>query len=201
MRIKTKTLNHNTYATHPGLVRMSLKKVSRFHPELCCRFTIRWFLFRRLRQGIKFWRLRIKEQLMYGDSRAALVVSVEPLLIAAYSSEIDGVAMLWFPQDLVRKYRLKPGSRLLTVNTYTFGNVPVADLEYGPNSRRVYCNFMPMIAEFLSSDMKRIEQRKREISEDEWERADAFARVYRIKYGNRCRNGAPMEAGTPLQQP
>ena len=65
---------------------------------------------------------RIAEHLEHGDSRAAIVVSTDPeLLIAAYTDELDCVAMLRLPKEpLVSKYSLLRGSRLLTVNTLQY---------------------------------------------------------------------------------
>ena len=100
----------------------------------------------------------IDKHLQFGDSRAAVVVSVSPLLVAAYSDERDCVVMLKFPEELVATYRLKPGSRLITVNTYMQGpKRPVADLIEGPLSRGNWHNVIPMIADFLSDDTGTIE--------------------------------------------
>ena len=51
-------------------------------------------------------RTYLKEQLLHGDSRAAVVVSVDPLLlVAAYTDELDCVALLRFPDsEFVEEY-------------------------------------------------------------------------------------------------
>ena len=48
----------------------------------------------------------LTEHLSFGDSRAAVVVSENPLLVAAYSDEIDGVAMLKFSKQVRNRHRL-----------------------------------------------------------------------------------------------
>lgn len=64
----------------------------------------------------------VTRALCYGDTQPAVVVSVEPLLIAAYSDEMDAVAMLLFPSDFAERYELRPGSRLTTSNIYFGGD-------------------------------------------------------------------------------
>jgi hypothetical protein len=50
-----------------------------------------------------------------GDARAALVAAITPdVLVAAYTDELDCVAMLRFPQELVDIYDLEVGTRLIT---------------------------------------------------------------------------------------
>lgn len=85
--MRTKTLDDNTEASHPGNVRLSHAKLKMLQPEL---FSItKWlgFLARNpsamfLSVGRSYWKTHIEEHLMYGDSRAALVVCTAPLLIA-----------------------------------------------------------------------------------------------------------------------
>ena len=50
----------------------------------------------------------IAEHLIFGDSRAAVVISIYPkLIVAAYSDELDCVAMLLFPREpFITKYNL-----------------------------------------------------------------------------------------------
>src|SRR5262249_51250149 len=78
-------------------------------------------------------RIYIEEQLQHGDSRAAIVVCTAPLLVAAYSDELDCIAMLRFPNTFAEEYKLWVGSRLLTVNTYGRGQKYDEDLILGPN--------------------------------------------------------------------
>ena len=60
----------------------------------------------------------VTRALCYGDTQPAVVVSTQPLLIAAYSDEMDAVVMLKFPAEFVEKYSLSVGDRLTTSNVY-----------------------------------------------------------------------------------
>lgn len=194
--MRTQTLNDNTAASDPGGIRLSHAKLRRFHPELYePKGLWRWLGRRSPMQ--EFWLTRKTEHLLHGDSRAALVVSVQPLLVAAYTDELDCIALLHFPPELVAEYGLQVWTRLLTVNLYAFGSTPVADLENGPASYRRYSNFDPLIAEFVSDDLPRIEYRKAEIPEAEWQRTAALAHAYLGKHEPLARDGRPMRCGDP----
>jgi hypothetical protein len=91
------------------------------------------------------------EHMLYGDSRAAVVVSVEPLLVAAYTDELDCVALLRFPSNAASQ-RVEIGSRLLTVNTYGRGDRYSADLIPGPARIERWVRFHPIIADFICAD-------------------------------------------------
>ncbi len=139
----------------------------------------------------------IAEHLKLGDSRAAMVVSVEPLLVAAYTDELDYIAMLRFPQPFVQAYALHPGSALPTVNTYGGGLRVSRDLTPGPNDLGRWSSFWPYIAEFLSDDRVRIESRKRSIGDDEWQRCIVLGLQYREQFGDRARDGSPYRSMVP----
>jgi hypothetical protein len=194
--MRTKTLDDSSQASDPGGIRLSHEKMRQFHPEMYASGGFVGFL-RRLSPLQKFWKIRAEEHLMHGDSRAALVVAVSPLVVAAYTDELDCVALLQFPDSLVQQYKLQLGTRLLTVNLYSRGLMLASDLENGPASHRRYNNFDPFIAEFLSNDKVRIEQRKREISDAEWTRTYQLARAYPSKFGRRFRDGRPKNCAKP----
>lgn len=130
--------------------------------------------------------------MLYGDSRAALVMSIEPLLVAAYTDELDCIAMLSFPNNLVTEYGLECGTRLLTVNLYARVGAHASDLVNGPASSHRYTNFTPLIAEFVSNDHTRIEERKRNIEETEWQRALEYGQVHLSNHYGQFRNGLPL---------
>lgn len=196
--MRTQTLNDNSTASDPGGIRLSHDKLRRFHPELYEPKGL-WRWLGRISPLQRFWLTRKTEHLLHGDSRAALVISVQPLLVAAYTDELDCIALLQFPPELAAEYGLQVGTRLLTVNLYAPGSTPAADLENGPASYRRYSNFDPLIAEFVSDDQPRIEFRKAEISEAEWRRTAALAQEYLAKRGPLARDGRPMRSGVPAQ--
>ncbi len=177
-----------THASHPGNVTLARDKLIAF------------------KEGVDPARINcfpddlIDEHLRVGDSRAALVMATEPyLLIAAYSDEIDGIAMLRFEKDLSELYNLRKGSRLLTINTYTrrIDKLVENDLVLGPKELGRYSNFYSLIAEFLSNDIDRISQRKNQIDEAEWIRTETFGKEYLTKYGYRSRKGSPYYSMVP----
>ena len=194
----TRTLDDRTSASDPGRITLSHDKVRVLTPELYEKRGL-WGLLGMLSPEQRFWRTRHEEHLQHGDSRAALVVSIDPLLVAAYTDELDCIAMLRFPQELVQQYSLQPGTRLLTVNLYARGTTPVADLENGPASYRRYSNFTPLIADFVSEDRARIERRKAAIEEPEWLRTRALAERYLARHGANARDGRPLHSHKPAQ--
>jgi len=157
-------------------------------------------LGQRLRElvGLTFpQRTYLREQLQNGDSHAAVVISTSPLLVAAYSEELDCVAILKFPIELVEGYRLQVGTKLLTVNTYRSEPQVDAHLVRGPNARDHWTGFNPLIADFVSADDVRIKARKEEITREEWTRAYQLARDYIKAHPGVARDGRPVHAGQP----
>ena len=161
---RTETLDDSTAASSPGGFTLSHAKLRVLRPDLY-RFP------RPLLERLKLLfpqRLYLQEQLQNGDSRAAVVVSTNPLLVAAYTDELDCVAMLQFPKRFVDDYQLRERTRLVTVNLYRRAKDYDDDLAPGPNNTQRWTGFHPVIADFLSEDIDRLERRKGEIGEDEW---------------------------------
>lgn len=153
-------------------------------------------------------RERIAERMIHGDSRAAMVVSVEPLVVAAFSSELDAVLLLRFPSELALKHGLEAGARLLTVNVYyeirerpRGGKLLYAvDLRPGPRQLLQWSDFTPTIADFLTDDRARVDARKREIDEAEWSRLTVLADAAVARGGlARARSGKPSRAAFPFR--
>src|SRR5215217_7681664 len=200
--MSTKTQDNDTQASHPGGLRVSQAKLRALHPELDS--GVAWLRFITkvpIYSKRSFWRARIPEHLLYGDSRAAVVVSTEPLLVAAYTDELDCIALLKFPDSFVSEYDLGVGSRLLTVNTYFYPDEPHADdLEIGPNAYGRYVNFSPFIADFLTDDVETVEQRKAEISEYEWRKTAELGNRYLDDRIAPPRDGRPLLSCLPIER-
>ena len=118
--------NDRTAASDPVAIRLANSKLRMLQPEL-----FGWrSLFTTMRLGKRPLGAReikrlLAEHLIFGDSRAAIVMRPAlPLLAAAYSDELDAVILLEFPDFLAEHYSLRLGSRLLTVNTYGYGTTP-----------------------------------------------------------------------------
>ncbi len=200
---KTKTLGNDTYASNPGHVRLSHARLRRFHPEYYgfagVLLTLR-ALLRGMPRAVAHLRTHAEEHLLYGDGRAAVVVSRRPLLVAAYSDELDCVAMLRFDDALAEEYGLDVGSWLLTVNTYGVLDTQ-PDLEPGPGNRGNWRNFAPFIADFLTDDTAVLEAQKAFIPSEEWARARELGEAYLQTHGLFARDGRPFhvsEPATPL---
>lgn len=212
-------VNMPSIAIEPGLITLSDGKLKLFHPEL---YSLSWWMFWRWRgyQLYKRTKVQIAEQLYYGDSRAAMVVGLDPLLIAAFSWELDTIAVLifkdhvtphpeygeWYPRGLasllIRRYKLKMETRLLTVNTYKSRAEEVApDLRFGPRARGVYGNFAPYIADFLTDDVDRLSERKQQIPEEEWQRVYQYSLELTVNREFRPRDGRPRVCYIGDQQP
>lgn len=185
-------------ASDPVGVLLSRDKLRRLQPEL---FAGTGGFFSRLLgrgrdPGVEEYCESLAEHLQQGDSRAAVVVSVAPLVVAAYTDELDCVALLRFPEQLTAEYRLGVGSRLLTVNRYFQGGERPGDLVPGPRDTQQYTNYTPIIADFLATDRGRVERRKAAIGEDEWARAMEMGRELWGR-GMRPRDGRPLHCGRP----
>lgn len=139
----------------------------------------------------------VKECMDGGDCRAAVVMSVSPLLIATYSDELDCIAMLKFPDHFVQKYQLTVGTRLLTVNNYGAGSGAM-DIVPGPKNTGNWDNMIPTIAEFATDDLVQVNQIKQKILPAEWQRCAAMGQQYLKFRPNVWRDGRPFLAGMPL---
>jgi hypothetical protein len=139
----------------------------------------------------------IGDILIHGGSGPALVMATDPLLIASYSQNIDCVAMLRFPNYLVREYNLRCGSRLLTVLNAYIGDRLARDLEHGPDSRRDCTNFLPFVADFLTDDLEQLAERKAGVAERWWTWTQKLGKRYIQKHGHKARDGRPPRSWIP----
>ncbi|MBO7176077.1 MAG: hypothetical protein J6W14_01770, partial [Clostridia bacterium] len=78
----------STHADNPGKVKFSYKKYYSFRNRINTKFSGRFYSDMQIENVMRV--------LLYGDTQPALVMSTEPLLIAAYSDEMDAVVMLRF---------------------------------------------------------------------------------------------------------
>jgi len=196
--VKTRTLDDTTRASDPGGLTLSHERMREFHPDLYEKAPF-LVVFHRETKDQRFWHARHEEHLRHGDSRAAVVVSIAPLLVAAYTDELDCVALLKFPIPLVERYRLRVGTRLLTVNLYSRGDDVAADLIEGPQTLGRYVNFTPMIADFVSDDVALIAARKTWIPESEWLRTEQLGSEYLASRGQIARDGRPLRSMRPAE--
>lgn len=191
----------------PAALSLSPEKLKLLHPEL---FSANgWKKFMR-EHGYRLasqnedpasWKTYISEYLYRGDARAAVVIGTAPLLIAAYASELDCIAMLKFDKKIERAFRLHNGQRMLAIDTYLEWNFFLPrDLTPGPGASGRFRNFAPFIAEFLSADDIRIEELKTGISESEWNLAESAGLHYLHTFGPVARDGRPLLCHLPAQK-
>jgi hypothetical protein len=183
-------------ASDPGRIRLSRRRFRQLEPTAR---GIRGFFWLYSEDG-RTWQERIDEHLQQGDSRAALVFSVEPLIVGAYSDEFDSTVMLEFPTWLNRVHRLQVGSKLLTVNTYSFMGGLAPDMMKGANGMTQFANVHPLIADFYSDDRDRIAARKCEIDDVEWERCLQTGKDYAQRFPGVVRPGTPIHARLGISQ-
>jgi hypothetical protein len=190
--------NDKTAASDPGRLTLSPPMLRRLQPEL---FGVR-SLFVRHAWGRRTLSARqtvdmIAEHLGCGDTRAALVAGTAPLIVAAYTDELDCVVLLRFPDWLTAEHKLKPGRRLLTVNTYGKGKRTAPDLQEGSGALHQWTNYYPLIAEFLSADIDRMAARKQAIDTAEWHRAAKLAERLMRQPNPSVRDGRPLWSNRP----
>lgn len=198
----------DTTASDPGRLALDRKLLRQIEPELRGPRLEHW-KNRDRQQGTS--RVAgsydaIADHLQKGDTRAAIVLEVEPsVLVAAYTDELDCVAVLEFPSEVAERFRLEPGGRLVTVNYYMQRDEVERDLESGPDDTGRFQNFHPLIGSFLSSDRRRLRELEAAIPEEEWDRAQQFGDEWLSWYEDgdvRPRNGAPLcSNGPPKRRP
>jgi len=173
-----------TEASDPGCISLCRIKLERFRIALP--------FYKRIFASSQYPPSLLVEHLFLGDSRAAVVLSVDDsLIVGAYTDEIDCVVLLEFPIELAQEYNLNIGNRLLTVNTYFTGTKVVKDLNEGADSYNQYSNFYPLIAEFLSTDSSVIESRKSEIDDEEWQKSMMMGEITLKSGVSKPRSGNP----------
>lgn len=192
-------INGRSYGLYPGQITLSKRKLQRLCPELFPSITRPWSVARWLVGDSMSMVYEIGDILIHGGSGPALVMSVDPLLVASYSQNIDCVAMLRFPGYLTNEYGLRPGSRLLTVLNAFVGGRLASDLEHGPNSWRDCTNFVPIIADFLTEDIENLEKRKAGVKFGWWAWTQELGEQYLRKRGQSARDGRPTKSWIPAR--
>ncbi len=179
---------------NPGLFRANKKKIKALKPQL---FRIRWSHHR-----LDTWQV-IHTQLNDGDIQPAVVVSVNPMLVACYTDELDAVAIQCYPQALGEKLGWKVGTRLLATALY---NPPLMkahkDLDRGPGDRGKYKAFGPVLADLFTDDAERLARKKGEIPKELWERTMALGHQYLVDHPGMARNGLgfQFQEAIPLEK-
>lgn len=124
------------------------------------------------------------------DANPAMVCSVKPLLVAAYSCDLDCAVLIRYPDEFVKRFNLQPKMRLLSVNSYDVEKM--ADCVPGPRNSGLWGAFQPRIANFLSDDVKAIQRRMNSFSQTQWERVYPCAVEYAKRFPHQARGSNPL---------
>lgn len=170
-----------TYADHQASVKFSYKKYYSFRNRINAKFSGRFYSDMQIE--------RVTNALFYGDTQPALVVSIDPLLVAAYSDEMDAVIILRFPTEFVEKYDLTVGTRLTTSNVYFEGEQIASDIFIGAGYLHRWIDFMPIVQIFLGKGDDKIRAKVELFSEDTWNRVAVLAEQYIYEHPMLCRDG------------
>lgn len=152
--------------------------------------------------GLEFpFRTYLGEALRDGEACAAVVVTARPLRVAAYSSTLDRIAMLAFDDDLglTDAHGLRPGSRLVTVNSYRREAEPDVDIFLPADHAGYWTGFAPLLADFLTDDAARLAELKASIPEPEWARAARLGTLYLNRFPGLARDGRPIHSFVPAR--
>ena len=141
----------------------------------------------------------LDDHLALGDSRAALVASVKPLVVSAYSDELDAVILVQFPDQLVGQYSLDVGDHLIVSWVYPRHPRPPSDVVQGYKSLRRHNNGAPLVADFLSDSLDKIKRRKSRVSKVEWERVKNLTPPALELANGKYRSCFPLDAGRPAE--
>ena len=179
--------DNNSFTASPRFISLSLSKLDKFKDKLSP--------MSKILANIKYSPNKLDNYLKNGDSQAAVVLQTyNTLIVAAYSSELDSVALLQFPVSIAKQYDLAVGDRLLTINSYHQSKKKAIDLQQGADSTTRYNNVYPLIADFLSEDDDAIESRKRQVKDSDWEKALKMGHKKMMQKGVVPRNGSPYRS-------
>lgn len=171
----------NTYAENAGNVELSEKKFAQVRDKI-----LKISFFDKAQYNRNFE--RINDYMMKGDTQPAIVYSVNPLIISAYSDEMDGVVFLKFPKKLAKMYNLHEGMRLVTSNVYEYGTKIAKDINIGDGYLKRYVNFTPIVQLFLTDSENYAMKRTELFDEEIWERLNYLTEEYSHS-GKKARKG------------
>lgn len=180
MAVRYKYGNYN-----PGKFKMDKKLVKQLRPEV--------YSFKQTMTDLGDLAPMLKDVMKQGDTQPAVVVSVEPLLIACYAADMDAVALLCLPAEygMLRSYQV--GTRLLTVNSYDLDRQNKTrrseDIFEGEHSSGRFRMYGPLIADLYTKNTKRLEAIKAQIPEEVWNYVTELGEEYMRRNPGMARNG------------
>ena len=139
---------------------------------------------------------RLQEHARNGDCQPAVVIALNPVIVAAYADELDDVALLRFNEPFIAKLGLTVGTCLISANAYfdQTGRTHANDIMEGERSHGRYVNFHPVILNFITRDGKLLEQLRARIPQEAWERAYELGVKKLADHPGLLRHGSPFRA-------
>lgn len=174
-------VDSNTFAENAGGVKLSEEKFRQVRDNI-----LKMSFVRKMQYNNSFQ--RINDYMVNGDTQPAVVYSVKPLIISAYSDEMDGVVFLEFPDVLAEIYNLHTGVRLVTSNVYNCGFKTAKDINTGAGYLKRYTDFTPIVQLFLAKDENYVMKRTELFDETVWNRVNQLTEEY-SRSGNKARKG------------
>lgn len=164
-------------------VKFSYKKYYSFRNKITQKFSERFIADMQIEN--------VANVLLNGSDQPAVVVSTDPLLIAAYANEMDAVMMLRFPEEcsFVETYQLSVGSRLTTSCLYERFAAVDEDLFPGSLWSRQFTGFVPVVQLFIGKNDEKIQEKVDQFSEDDWQKVTALADAYQAAHPGVARDG------------
>jgi hypothetical protein len=199
-KLRRRAVNSASAASDPARLTLSESKLRLLCPSLFVRTGVEGFMRCLFGDGLGA-RVIIRDVLEHGDSRAAVVLSVDPLFVACYCDDLDGVCVLRFPDEFSQG--LQKSDRLLTVLNSISLDRPAerdeiaTDIVQGELADPLYVDFWPLVAEFLTDDLEAVERRKRAISDDEYVRCQQLGEEHMRRFGGKARSGRPNPSSAP----
>ena len=181
----------SSFSDNPAKIRPTKSMVKPLCPELGSMkpgYIWQRFAFN-LANSKPLWKY-FREIMEKHDANPAIVCSVKPLLVAAYSCDLDCAVLIRYPDEFVQRFGLKPKMRLLSVNSYD--EMKLEDCVPGPRNSGNWGSFLPRIANFLSDDEAAIKRRMNTFSEDTWDRVYPCAVEYAKRFPHRARGPNPL---------
>jgi hypothetical protein len=191
-----RAINSSSFASDPARLRLSDARLRLLCPSLYLTTGLSGFVCCFFGDGLRL-REFIRDMLAHGDSRAAVVLRIHPLLVASYCDDSDAVCVLEFPESDIGGAEHRVGDRLLTVLNSIVLDRPArtgetaSDLVQGDAANPRYVNFWPLIAEFVSDDTAEIERRKAAILPSEYARCRSLGEEHLRRLPGRVRDGRP----------
>jgi len=193
----------NSTASQPGLIPVSERLLKRMQPELFGQAVLQGPLTRFFgKTPTQQWRTQLRTRAALGLLDAAVVIRLQPLVVAVRSQELDCVALLGFPDELGQMlcahHALERGTRLSVVNCYFApGNVEQVDITQGPQARGVWGAFWPLLSIAVCDDRIALKRAQSRLAADDFTAVERLADEYVARKGWLVRSGAPLRAPMP----